>query len=319
MGGQNPRRTYNRPSRRRLVAYSALMGILTGSWFLSRVSLPYVPYVVVPGVLHNPLYSLVLFLLSVLENIRNALPKVREERKRTETERDAFGQFVDRVSELDAPEVRANGGVGLRNLMAVNTRRTDEQFEAVERAYRETVMAVPHYEEEYDESFEAHMRAEFGDEIATAVITGEQFTPRVKEALVQAGTEAREQRAIFLESLEQELDTLEETKATLTDIEAQLEEASARPLRERSFDSIAEMCLRIQRLEQRCERLINQRQERIHNGRRFGLRTMTAEDFHTYLYQRLDVNYPVLSDGTELMGRLKAAKRRGIRMLTRRV
>ena len=82
-----------------------------------------------------------------LSYVPSARSLLREEREKTRRERTAFEAFADRVGRLSAsaptavasgPQqlVRASGGA-------------DAQLSAVRDAYRDTVMAVDHYEREY--------------------------------------------------------------------------------------------------------------------------------------------------------------------------
>ncbi|WP_456264523.1 DUF7260 family protein, partial [Aeromonas schubertii] len=47
----------------------------------------------------------------------------------------------------------------------------------VQQAYRETVMSIAHYDEEYDEPLAQNLAFEVGEELAAAIMTHSQLTP----------------------------------------------------------------------------------------------------------------------------------------------
>lgn len=143
----------------------------------------------------------VLFLLcAVNDNICAALPPVTEERKRTQAERDAFNTFIERVQAMDTD----HHSVSHPQQMPVQSSSDTNHLQQVRDAYATTVMAVPHYEEDYDDILDESMTEEFDEEIAVAVSSGQQLSPPLKRHLLQAASAACERRTKFLKVLEQE-------------------------------------------------------------------------------------------------------------------
>ena len=83
----------------------------------------------------------------------------------------------------------------------------------VESRYRETVMAVDHYDDVYDDSFEASINAEFGTDVL--ISTASSISPVIKQRLLDAAQRSIDTRRLFLE-------TLEDENATLTDARSEV-------------------------------------------------------------------------------------------------
>ena len=102
---------------------------------------------------------------ALLSQMRRAHGTVRIERRRTNDERAAFAAFRSR---LDAIPATTSTGVTPDWLsaspQAIGHERPQMGTEllAVRDAYRSTVMSVPHYEEEYNDTYVASLAAEFG-------------------------------------------------------------------------------------------------------------------------------------------------------------
>lgn len=306
-------------SRRRLAVCSALAGLVTGGWLLW--SAPMTPTLPLPSpAALKPGGVNTVFLLSLIENIRDAKPVVNEERDRTAAERDAFAQFSEQVARMDATRTPAAGGpTGDGGVLAMEVGAEDARLTEVARAYRNTVLSVPHYDEEYGESLGEHMAGEFGDEIATTVLHGQAFTPWLKDALVDAGSEARLQRETLVRTLDSESDALARAEDLITEVESELDSLVTGSLHQRSFEDLSAAWLRIRGLERRCEELLWDRQRRIHHGHAIGLRTLDGKRLHEYLYNSLEAHHPVLADGAELVDRVKSARHRITRAISRRV
>ena len=102
------------------------------------------------------------------------LPRARslcdQELRRTRAEYDAFDRFIDRARGItpstDATEVPMGGQAPLIQRQSA---ASNGSLDVLVAAYEDTVMGVPHFEEEYNETVADHMREELSDEIAEAV------------------------------------------------------------------------------------------------------------------------------------------------------
>lgn len=83
-----------------------------------------------------------------------------------------------------------------------------ESLKHIRELYRETVMEVPHFEQDYGESSETNIETAFRPEIAASVVNGDLLTPQLQAALFQSAQQAKRKRSRFLQTLEQERENL---------------------------------------------------------------------------------------------------------------
>jgi hypothetical protein len=271
---------------------------------------------------------LALGLFATLKHIREAQSVLGEERKRTAEERDALAAFQRRVSTLEATRPTAAGGEATSptggnatilaggNVVAA-TRPPDGQLDRLTEAYRETVMAVAHYEEEYDEPIEVNMNAELGEEIATAVFDGGALTPQLKRGVLQQCDEGRARREELLEAIDREERRLSRAGRELHEIDAALEAERPEHVTRLSFEELSRRWDELGEVEGRCQDLIEERQ--TSPGADQFTRGNTDLSFREYVYSSLPTAHPVLSDGTRLLDRIQETRRTLLRALTRRV
>jgi len=260
-------------------------------------------------------------LLAALQRVNEARSEVQEEQSRTAQERDAFAEFAQRVAKLDPSrsghQLASADGATATVAMAGRT-PTDDRLEAVRDAYRETVMAMSHYEEEYAEPLAYHLREEFGEEVATAVTGGSQLTPELKQVLVRRARESAHERGRLMDRLDREAEALESAADELETIEQVLHESEERSLTGLDFRDLADEWHRLGEFESRLPRLLRRRQQALQSqweaSELSGLRSLQH-----YLYADLETDFPVLADGAVLADRLTAARSRVLATLTSRV
>lgn len=264
--------------------------------------------------------ALTLVVVAAIAHLSDAERVVKEEYRRTASERDAFHEFARRVASLDASAtpVTAAQTVGRGATATAEQPPPDHDLEAVRDAYRDTVMAVPHYAEDYDEPLEVNMAAELGSEIATAVEEGGGFTPQLRGALMTKSRDAERKREDFLATLEDEAGDIEAAVESLHDADDDLNRLASRPLAARSYDDLVAAWDHLEDLERRLDRLIGGRQDAIHDSPIDRARGASVS-LHEYLYQSLPVTYPVLASSASVLDRVRGAKRNVSTALTRRV
>lgn len=128
-------------------------------------------------------------------NVSDASEVVRKELARTRAERDAFEEFHRRVE--STPATRGSAVLDSRHTTAAATARQGREpgnLPRVRRAYVETVMAVDHHDDEYDETLAESVAEEFGPEIGSLLVFGRSFTPIVKDQFLRAAGESRRVR-----------------------------------------------------------------------------------------------------------------------------
>jgi hypothetical protein len=134
-----------------------------------------------------------------------------------------------------------------------------ERLAAVRDAYRETVMSVNHYDEEYGESFEQHVYNEFGPDLAAALERGSMFPSPVHRRLQTGVAEAVEGRTRVLELLATERDGLRAIRAGLVPACEKLNKIRACPFNRWTTAALHTEYNRVEAARDRCERLAAER------------------------------------------------------------
>jgi len=244
----------------------------------------------------------VLLVLMMAGHIAEALDVVETEIERTDIEQTAFEVFADRVAVMDVE--RPNTSLEWPQ----NRRVTADGGTAnkVLDTYRETVMAVPHYESEYDEPPGKNMAAEFGEEVAIAVLGTDTMSAPLQQALVSNAEEAAWRRGEFLDTVEKESARLRSLDEDLTAIVDELEAIQSG---NHSTEVSPEVSL--DRLETRCETLLCTRQNHIHDDpvNRQARYSENAPNLQEYLYSSLSITYPVLSTVTDILTDVRTSQR----------
>jgi hypothetical protein len=258
--------------------------------------------------------------------IRRARTTLAAERARTAAERDAFEAFERRVGALSPRRPDRSGSPGaLARSLSAESNRSPSMLDRVRGAYRETVLALDHYEEEYGESAIENLTAEFGEELGSAVAGSGVFTAELKAALVAAGREAAARRATFVAVIDEEREALDEATRELRDVGEAFAELDLDPdsggerTGRASFTSLRERRECLQALGGRCEELVENRQKSLRAPRAGGQWRRNDRSLNEYLYADLDVTYPILADASEAAATLREAQRRIERTLTHTV
>lgn len=150
----------------------------------------------------------------VLEPVLTAESIAERERTEVADERDALEAFADRVEAIAPvsprpPALRAG---------SVATEAVGSQTETLRREYEETVLAVPHYDDEYAESVAENAVAEFGPELGSLLSTTSRtsFTESHKGALVAAVSQRASERDEFCDRVDAEMRSLASVRHDLT-------------------------------------------------------------------------------------------------------
>jgi hypothetical protein len=297
----------------RLTGRVAKLSMLTGIMLLWLIA-PWSLTALASSVIRNGIA-----VLAVLTRIPDAIALVSQERDRTAAERDAFDSFARRVSAIEMSESRTSQSkksreepVAISAFTEVGDRTggRSASLADVEQAYRETVMAVPHYEQEYDEPLIEHLAAEFGTEIGIAVSQSDTLTPQLQEALIAASIQSRDERAELLERLDDETQRLEKTSTSLDELCEAISTVEA-SLAQRADCELADAWERLEVLEGDCRTLLQDQQCRIDG-------TNSEISLQEYLYAPQEWTYPTLGDSLAGIDRVRRAKRRVVRTVLRR-
>jgi hypothetical protein len=246
------------------------------------------------------------------DHLDAARQRVREERRRTVDERAALTAFLERLDSV-ATDPSDGFPVGLAVLG-----QSSSGLSAVQDAYEATVMSVPHYAEEYGDTYAESVTEEFGLDLAAALTQGSALPSSVRAALVDSARAAREERVRFVEALDEEASSLAYAESVLADL---LDELAAR--RERPIEGAARLELdaavaRLRVLERKCDDLAADRQAFLREQRRGLSLSLSGPDLPTYLYQDCEVTYPVLATVAEASRLVSKRRRRSARELALR-
>ncbi|MFC4246150.1 hypothetical protein ACFOZ7_03960 [Natribaculum luteum] len=260
--------------------------------------------------------------VAALWYVPRALEACDEEYDRTREEAQAFDRFARRVAEIDVsspreqPTQQALAGAVTASFA---TSSNDRALRDVRETYRETVMSVSHYREEYDEPLAENVAEEFDETVATVLTDGGQWTPEVKRLVVARATEARNRRERFLEVLERETDALESATDSFERVEATLESINDRPSLDYSYEELEDAWDELRELERRTDTQLTSRQEAIQGSETVGRQFTDPWTMYAYLYRSLSTSHPILTDGTRLLEKVTTTKHRIVRALTSRV
>jgi len=169
--------------------------------------------------------------------------------------------------------------------MTLRQNRRKNRSEAIagaRTAFRETVMAVDHYDEMYGETLEEHVAMELSA-AAAAVFRSDSatsFTDMHKTALAAVIKDAIDQRDLVREQLETELDSIEPCRTDLVELLGCFDGATGPAWFRSDFES-------------RLNKLARTRQEEIQ--RRHHRARTDGHDLCHYLYNEPPWTYPVLT------------------------
>ncbi|GAB3686649.1 hypothetical protein GCM10028857_19050 [Salinarchaeum chitinilyticum] len=252
-----------------------------------------------------------------LDAVRRAPAEVDAERDRLLAEYKAFVDFADRVEQISiAP--RSDGGHTSEGFLLVN-KQPEEQLQSVRDAYRDTVMAVDHFDTDYDESLEEHLTAELSPELASSIIDGTHFTPALRRSIVASTRNAARDRQVVIDTLGGERTDLQAAADQLSAIVKRFEVTDGEGLTERTFPDLQTRWRRLNELQEECETLLARRQQQVSELSSLGLSNgRSPVAVSTYLFDDLDVDFPVLDTGTKLLEQIEAEQRHTVAALTQR-
>ena len=257
-------------------------------------------------------------------NTESALSTLVEERARTDAEKRAFASFRTRVADVECER-----SVGRDSEMMCPTTDGGTVFRTVNRkqscaplidtvvtAYRETVMAVDHYDEEFDETLCESLAEELTDDIAVALTCGDEFSPALQRTVCKAAETARQDRSSFLTELATENESLTCARDRLQDIASTYESLTADHPMTLTVPELSDRYAALRNLLERCEDLATARQVTLQECR--PRHEHDDVSLQSYLYQSLSTNYPVLADCATLSDSIRPECRRLLRELTER-
>ena len=251
----------------------------------------------------------------VEERSNEAVSALRRERRRITDELEALEAFADRVrsipTERHTPRNRTPVGV------ATEASGTTTGLGGVRDAYESTLMSVPHYVEEYDETYVESLAEEFSPDIASALTDGTAFDDRCKRALLSAVETSRSARDSLVDVVDRERKSVLDATSELGDLAAECAELDDLEFGEMRFGTLDAHRARLRVMEDNCEALSARRQDAIFDQRRLHRLPADVPDVTVYFYQDLEADYPVMSLVAALLDAVAARRRRVEREMSR--
>ncbi|MGB9957915.1 DUF7260 family protein [Haloferax prahovense] len=250
-----------------------------------------------------------------LDRLADARSALRAERRRCVDEREAFRAFRREVAASQATASTPNQAPAAATLVGQRSGRggTDAALSGLRRSYERTVMSVPHYDEEYGDSFEESLTAEFGPDVATAFRSANVLSPPLRRTVAAAAASSLDEREQFIEVVDEEAKSVASMRGEVEALLGRLDDLDRTPLSERGFDALLALYEDLSSLRERLSDLVAARQETICHHRRAlsGL----VPDVTEFLYADLSVRYPVLATLAEVGATFDTATRRVERRL----
>lgn len=209
------------------------------------------------------------------------------ESERLQNEQTAFSEFATTVHQMSIIPPQRNPSAPFKSRVATS----ENQLRTIRNCYRENIMTVPHYEEDYDETLKENMRVEFNNEIATAVVDGTQCTPQLQRLLVVQARRSAQQRANLLEKIQDERESLQNAYRHLQEADATRNDEI--PLYQQPFAELVAYDQQLRTSVEDCEQLLMKRQQELHRSTQnsFG----NHKQFCHYLYKGREFTFPVLN------------------------
>lgn len=250
--------------------------------------------------------------LAVLGYLREVRTAIKKEKQILVTERDAFEQFADAVESMQVTGGAVPAGSALQHDIAANS----SQLEKAKNQYRETVMSMPHYDEDYSEDLFKHMSEELSPEAAIAVADGSELSPQLKELLVTQARLAVHSREELVDTIDTERRSVRSAIASFRESESTIEEAEDESLRNRSFSELIEVEQELTQAMDIVDETIQNRQSDIQQIERRSP-VVDRSTFHRYLYRGLKPTFPVLNALLDRYETIRERRREVIRTLAR--
>ncbi|MFB6125725.1 MAG: hypothetical protein ABEJ79_00270 [Halolamina sp.] len=272
--------------------------------------------------------SLVLF--TPTTSVRAAMAALRTERDRLGAECEAFERFGARIAALTPTRPGPVGTLtaataGSPPAVDVDGRDgrdgrggAEEGTATVRTAYRETVMAVDHYDDDYGEPLGEHLANELGNDIAAAVAAGGPVSPELQQALLSGTKRACASRRELRGTLADEADRLDGAATRLVDIADDVDESAVAKPRRRTFGDLEARWRGLRRCRERLDELLADQQAAVRDTITVGFDRVDAADLHAFLYGDLDARYPVLADCAALGERINDVDHRLTRAIAGR-
>lgn len=246
--------------------------------------------------------------------VTGSLEILREELCRTTEEQRAFEQFATNVNQLtpESPQLDSTATVPTTLTYREKPPSPNIALKSVCQIYRETVMDADHYEEDYGDSLPESVIAEFGVDLAIALLNADVFTESLQKTLVNAGFEAANDRETFQTTLTHEIEELTTAQPALRELTTRIKQIGNDVVNPTSFETLIQSHEHMQQVEAEAEALLQERQTTV-----AGYPQPDGMPLLLYLHRDQDWTYPVLADTLDLLSEISDLNRQIIHTLSR--
>lgn len=240
---------------------------------------------------------------SFVELFGTLIQIVKTERAQTKAECNAFAAFAKRISNQQISRSQASTDTAYMIDCTTNQSDIITHLNSIQSAYEETVMDLPFYHDEYNDSYTESIRAEFGTEIATALSSAACFGANVEKALLDRIATIRSERKKHIETCNREYNSIKTASNVLIPVDEQLSAHEATLISAEPVDESEMEYSRLSAIYDRCEAVAEKRQKTIHQQYK-SYTSRTDADIYMYLYDSLDVTYPILTMCIDTIARI---------------
>ena len=208
----------------------------------------------------------------------------------------AFEHFREKVSNIST-KIESRNSI---NNFSCQQKSTVEGTSKVRTAYRDSIMSVSHYEEEYGDTYLSSINEELGPDLATALTESSELTPISKSALINQIDNTIEGRKQLRKTVQSEQNSIESTYNELYDIGKFINQCSEYKISSLNNDQIVEFESTLSNNVEMLDEISVTRQQDLHKIQKSSQTNKASSDLHSYFYQSISTDYPVL----ETIGKL---------------
>ena len=226
------------------------------------------------------------------KTIESAKETVQTEQRRVTDEIEAYEQFATKLTRISTTSPSHHTSDTFDSTVEAGV---ISETNSIKNIFEETVMSVPHYQEDYDESFTEHIAAEFTPEIALLLNETDWLTEQHASVLDSYIHTAITQRKELAQTLEVEYDSVDHLGTQAHERSQQVLEISHRELNCMDFGALEAHWRRLETITTKCDSIAADRQELIDSPTRAVGRSNSDISLNSYLYEDLAYDYPILA------------------------
>lgn len=229
---------------------------------------------------------------SIEDTIGSAEEAIRIEQRRVTAEIEAYQQFARKLGKISTT---APPQPTLVTQYDTVERSVNSDTSLIQELFEETVMSVSHYEEDYNESFEEHISAEFSPEVALLLKDNNHLTEQYISILESYSHTAITERKNLSETLETEYNSVDHLGSQIYELSQQVIEISYCEFNTMDFGALEAHWRRLETINTKLDRIAADRQQLIDSPTRATGYSSSDMSLNNYLYQDLTCEYPILN------------------------